>query len=277
MIAPPPAPVVTRVPPTAPGAAGYLRARFDLRGGLTELIELACGPPLQVLRPLRPDRDARGAELQVVTLGPGLMGGDEQDIAVEAGPGTRVSITTQSATRVLPRRDGRGARVGVRLEVAPGAHLSWRPLPTILQAGAAYHQTVDLTLPDDATAFVWDVLVPGRLARGERFAFKELDAGLRVHAADGRLLAAERLRVRPAEDDPTGPAGLPEPDVVLGSLWVLGHGIQLAAPDCGPGVGATQLPNGAGLLVRTLAPTAQEATGRLALALALIMSPGESS
>jgi urease accessory protein len=256
----------------------HLHARFEQRADRTTLTHLATRPPLQALRTLYPTTDAGEAELQIATLGPGLMGGDHHYVGVEAGIGTRVCVTTQSASRILPIRGGLPARADVTLRVAPQARLSWRPLPTIVQADAAYHQTIDLTLADGATAFLWDVLVPGRLARGECFAFAELDAALRVRAADGRLLAAERLRIRPSEDDPSSPAALPQPNVVLGSLWVLAPGRPVAIPDAdlGDNTGITELPNRAGLLIRTLAPTAQTATDRLERALALINTAGDS-
>jgi urease accessory protein len=254
----------------------HLHAHFALRADRTTLVHLATQPPLQALRPLYPIANTGEAELQIATLGPGLMGGDHHHISVEAGIGTRVRLTTQSATRILPMRDGLPAKTDVTLRVAPHARLSWRPLPTIIQADAAYHQTIDLTLADGATAFVWDVLVPGRLARGECFAFAEFDAALRVRTAEGHLLAAERLRIRLSEDDPSSPAALPQPDVVLGSLWVVGCRMAVPEVDPGPNTGITELPNGAGLLIRTLAPTAQAATERLERALALINTAGDS-
>jgi urease accessory protein len=256
----------------------HLHAHFALRADRTTLVHLATQPPLQALRTLYPTADIGEAELQIATLGPGLLGGDHHHINVEAGIDTRVRLTTQSATRILPKRDGLPARADVTLRVAQQACLSWRPLPTIIQADAAYHQTIDLTLADGATAFVWDVLVPGRLARGECFAFAELDAALRVRTPEGRVLAAERLRIAPSQDDPSSLAVLPQPDVVLGSLWVLAPGCPIAVPgiDPGPNTGITELPNGAGLLIRTLAPTAQAATERLERALALINTAGDS-
>lgn len=255
---------------------GLLHAEFDARGGRTVLARLATRPPLQALRPLYPLNVGGPAELQVATLGPGLMGGDHHQIEVAAGAGTRVQVTTQSATRLLPVRGGLPAVAEVRLLVDDGACLTWRPLPTILQAEAAYQQTIDVTVAEGATAFVWDVLVPGRLARGERFAFAELDARLRVRSTERRTLVAERLRCRPGEDDPRSPAAMPEPDVVLGSLWVLAPGCPIALPEVElePNTGLTELPNGAGLHIRTVAPTAQIATGRLERTLALVNPAG---
>ena len=226
---------------------GRLAVGFDLRDGRTELVHLACQPPLQALRAIR--RGA-AAELVVATLGPGLMGGDRYEVTVEAGAGAQVVVTSQSANRVLPARGGAGVSVAVRLVVGAGAVLEWLPLPTILQAGARYRQDVRVELTEGARAVLMDVLVPGRLAMGERLAFEELDARLVVHGPGGELLVAERQWLRPRGDE------LCE-DAVVGSLFVLG-----APPTAG-----TELPNGAGWFTRVVTRTADEALRALRTAI----------
>lgn len=263
---------------------GRLRARFACRAGRTRTVCLAAEPPLRGLA-LR-----GGAELMVATLGPGLMGGDRHQVDVAVEPGASASVSAQAATRVLVSRGGFGARVDVRLDVARGARLDWRPLPTILQAGAVYHQRVCVRVAPGAFARLWDVIVPGRLACGECFAFEELDAAVRAEAADGTLLAAERLRLRPGVEDPTALGRLPGPNVVVGSLWLLAPGRPLGgcaeqvaavlggqaaarasspqphAPHEGARCGVSELPNEAGLLVRALGPSAEAVERTLDLA-----------
>jgi len=254
---------------------GALSARFCVRAGRTELVHLRCQPPLQALRALRL---GQAAELMVATLGPGLMGGDSLRLEVEAEPGTDVRVTSTAATRVLPRRDGRGAEAAIRLTAADGARLSYLPRPTILQAGAAYRQRIEVGLGRRALALVGDVVVPGRLASGEAFAFAELDAGLAVRAADGGLLVAERQRLAPAELDPLALGALPGGDVVLASLFVLAPGRDLSplsdaiAERLPASAGLTALPNEAGLLVRALLPSAQAAEPVLSEAAAPFLS-----
>src|SRR5581483_1431666 len=199
------------------------------------------------------------------------------------------------------RRRGRARRVGERER--PGSHtgagqswrvrgarLDWRPLPIILQAGAVYHQRVCVRVAPGAFARLWDVIVHGRLACGECFAFEELDAAVRAEAADGTLLAAERLRLRPGVEDPTALGRLPGPNVVVGSLWLLAPGRPLGgcaeqvaavlggqaaarasspqphAPHERARCGVSELPNEAGLLVRALGPSAEAVERTLDLA-----------
>jgi urease accessory protein len=252
--------------------SGSLMAAFELRAGRTELVRLRCQPPLQALRALR---DGTAAELIVATLGPGLMGGDSARLEVDAGAGTEVRVGSTGATRVLPARGGRGAVSEVRLALASGARLTYRPRPTILQAGAAYRQRVEVSLGPNALALVGDVLVPGRLARGETFAFAELDSSLDVRGADGALLLAERSRLAPAELDPRSLGALPGGDVVLASLFVLApdrdlSGLADALAERLPSVGLTALPNRAGLLVRALLGNAQAAEHLLSAAAGLL-------
>jgi urease accessory protein len=256
-------------------ARGSLSARFCVRAGRTELVNLRCQPPLQALRALRV---GQAAELMVATLGPGLMGGDHLRLEVEAEPGADARITSTAATRVLPTRNGRGAEGAIRLTVADGARLSYLPRPTILQAGAAYRQRIEVDLGRRALALIGDVVVPGRLASGEAFAFAELDASLTVRDAGGDLLVVERQRLAPAELDPLALGALPGGDVVLASLFVLtpdrdlrglGDAVAERLPAC---AGLTALPNDAGLLVRALLPSAQAAEGLLSEAAAPFLS-----
>jgi urease accessory protein len=245
-----------------PGAVGFLGAVFSARSGRTDLTHLRCQPPLQSLRALR--RGA-AAELVVATLGPGLMGGDRVHLSVRAEAGADARVGSTAANRVLPARGGLGVQAEIRLDLAAGARLAYLPQATILQAGAAYRQRVAVALAPGALALVGELLVPGRLARGEAFAFAELDASLEARGPDGDLLVAERQRVVPADLDPRSLGSLTGCGLVLASLFVLAPGCDLTAlgdaiaAGLPPAAGLTALPNAAGLLVRGLLPSAQAA------------------
>ncbi|HEY3079969.1 MAG TPA: urease accessory protein UreD [Chloroflexota bacterium] len=257
------------------GARGTLEARFERRGRTTELASLGWRPPLQALRVLYPRGHDRAAELVVTTLGPGLLGGDATRVRVVLGPGAHARVTTTGATRVMPARSGRPTIAAAELSVEAGGLLEWLPRPTIAQAGAAYRQTTRLELAPGAAALLAEVLVPGRLAAGELFAFAELDVALEVCRGDGAPLLTERLRLVPAERDPRALGWLPGANVVLASLFVLAPGRDLDAladriAATLPGqAGVTALPNGAGWLVRALSRSATAAESALGPALAL--------
>lgn len=228
---------------------GRLAARFE-GGDRNHLTELRWRPPLQALRAL--DAADGAAELVISTLGPGVMGGDDLIVTIDVGPDTHARVTTTGATRVLPTRSRGSATAFHLLNVEGGALLEWLPRPTILQTDAALRQTTHLHLAPGAAALLVEVLVPGRLAAGERFAFAELDATLEVRC-DHHLVVAERQRAQPSGRDL-----LPGADCVLATLFVLAPGRQLPSlPE------ATELPNQAGLLIRALCASASAAEALL--------------
>lgn len=59
--------------------------------------------------------------------------------------------------------------------------------PTILHADARLCRDLTLAVTPDATAMVSDVVVPGRLARDERFEFERYCSRVRAGAPDGRI------------------------------------------------------------------------------------------
>lgn len=145
------------------------------------------------------------------------------------------------------------------LSVGPDGHLDYVPEPTILHADARYAQDLTLSLAAGATAIVGEVVVPGRLARGERFAFERYHSRVHGTGPDG-LLFADTTHLAPAEDDPTELGVLGE-FTVYGTLFVGAPGRDAAAlsdalhevvSTAQARAGATALPNGAGVAVRAL-------------------------
>jgi urease accessory protein len=172
-----------------------------------------------------------------------------------------------AATQVLQMVAGEAAQ-DLTLRAGAGGRLLWLPEPLILFGGAAYRQRTRVELGPGALVVLLDVLVPGRLARGERFRFRRYEARVEICDAAGRLLAAERALVAPAEHDPTAP-GLFGALPVLGSLYLLGHGIDARAlaeelqAALGAQGGAGSLPGGAGVLARVAGEAPSAVRGAL--------------
>lgn len=205
-------------------------------------------------------------ELMLVTLGPGLLAGDRWSARVRAGPGARVRLTTQGATRVHGAADGRRTTVVLGLQAAPGSILEYWPGPTILYRRASLDQMVVLRAAPGALIIVRDLLVPGRLARGEAFQFSAYTARLVGSVGEGGPVFGDALRL--------GPEGLAQPTAigrfgpwpVLGTLLVVAPGAPARAladavatvlpPPGACLAGVTVLPGEIGLLCRLLGPTA---------------------
>jgi urease accessory protein len=263
---------VSATQPAASHACGRQSGALDLRlvrlGAATRPVRAIARAPIQLSRARYdlPDQ-SDAAAFTLVHLG-GILEGDRYDVQVELGPDASASITTAAATQVLRMPEG-DARQDIALRLAPGSRLAWLPEPLILFAGARFTQTTRVELAPGARLALLDVLVPGRLARGEAYQFKRYESRLEVCDPGGRCLVAERATLEPRRCNPAT-AGMFGRTPVLGSLYLLGDTID-AERGCawlsqrGDGaLAAAILPNGAGLLVRTLgnAPSAVHATLR---------------
>jgi urease accessory protein len=258
------------VPPGSPGKDGRLDLRFAPDAdGRTRLVRDIARVPFHVSGTLDhgPHPDATTVCVQSPTGGVGS--GDRYAAAVVVREGGVAHVTTGSATKVLSMEAGYAA-AETSLTVGADAHLDHVPEPTILHAGSRYAGDLTLTVDRDASAVLREVVVPGRLARGERFAFDRFRSRVRARRPDGSLLFEDATVLTPGDDtavDSTAPGMLGE-FAVVGTLFVVAPSAD-AVPlsdtlhDRATGVtatdgstpvraGATALPNGAGVLVRAV-------------------------
>jgi len=78
--------------------------------------------------------------------------------------------------------------------------LEYLPDATIPFAGAHFLQQTSIDLASGAGMFWWDILAPGREARGELFEYDQFEMKTCVTAL-GRRIAAENICLRPACQD----------------------------------------------------------------------------
>ncbi len=127
----------------------------------------------------------------------GVLAGDQLILDINVGPSASAQVTSTSATRLYRHREGReDSSQCVMIRVGEGGLLEYLPDPVIPFAGARHNQRTTVGLEHGATLFWWDVLAPGRLAAGERFAYRRLSISTSVRAAD-RLIMREDFRLEP--------------------------------------------------------------------------------
>jgi urease accessory protein len=231
--------------------------------------------PLQALEPM--DLDGSGG-LTLALLNPtgGVLAGDVLEARVRLGAGSRVCLTTPSATRVY-RSPGAPAVQRLDAVVEDGAALEYVPDHLIPSPGARLQQATRVWLGEEATLLLADGWAVGRLARGEAWRFGRLDLALDV--ADRRgLLLRERVIL---EGHPRAPdrswdgLGAAEGAGYLGTFvaanpsrqaWeALCPALEAAVAEAAPAVRAGASPLGrGGLLVRVLAPSAPALQAALA-------------
>lgn len=210
------------------GRDGELRLTFARRGGSTILVENYSRPPLQVMRAIP---DSAGC-LCVYLLSPtgGVVQGDRYAVHIAVGEGVHALITTQSATKVYRMPEG-CAEQTIHIEVEPNAVCEFVPDAAILFADADYRQRIDIRLHSGALLILHEVVMGGRLARGECLQFRRY-ANRLVVRDDAGLLLYDSAEIESARDDLTA-IGRLEGHACWGSAYLLGdltgRGIDAAA------------------------------------------------
>jgi urease accessory protein len=186
-----------------------------------------CQVPLQVLRPLYLD-DVGTAYVYLVSPCGGVVGGDAYTMTVVMEAEARGCLTTPSATK-LYATPGAPARQRLDITLQTGAVLEYLPEQIIPFAQAAFHQVTRARLGAGACLLWMEIVAPGRLARGEAFAYRDYDSSVCIESADGRVLLRERTRLRPGWQQLSG-AGLFEGYFYLGTFYALVEGTVLPTP-----------------------------------------------
>jgi urease accessory protein len=201
----------------AVGRNGELRLGFALRLGRTALVENYARPPLQVMRAIP---DAAGC-LCVYLLSPtgGVVQGDRYAIHINVGEGTHVLFTTQSATKVYRMPEG-CAEQNILINVERGAIFEFVPDAAILFADADMRQFIEVTLHPGALVLIHEIVMPGRLARGEHLRFRHYTNRLTVRDDVG-LLLYDAAEIEPARDN-LNTVGRLENYACWGSAYLLG-------------------------------------------------------
>jgi urease accessory protein len=271
----------------SPSKDGRLELRFAVDGDDTRLVHDFATAPYHVSGTLAHDPHPRAATVFVQSSAGGIAQGDRREATIAVGPDAVARVTTGSATKVQTMRRNYAA-TETALSVAPGGHLDYVPEPTILHADARYCRELSLAVAAGGSAVVADVVIPGRLARGERFAFERFLSRVRARRGrhdghgdgggdgdapgrgDGPLLFEDATHLVPGHDDPTAP-GVLGGHSVYGTAFVVAPGAETDAAalsdalhavvsdrvDTGDGdgvdAGVTELPNESGVVVRVTA------------------------
>jgi urease accessory protein len=180
------------------GMAGSLRLVVGLdAAGHCALREQYSSQLHRVLQLIPGDVPEEGL-LYVLNPTGGVLQGDrlEADIRVERG--AHAIVTTPSATKIY-RAEQHASESHTRLRVARGATLEYLPEPLIPYSGSRYVERLSADVESGGRLLAWELLAPGRAARGELFDYDLL--GLRLELKEGgRVVLRERAELRPARE-----------------------------------------------------------------------------
>jgi len=171
---------------------GAIRARFEAQGGATRLARAYETGGWRLRHP----HSAQGCEAVIVNTGGGIVGGDHIALAFETGPASDLTLTTPAAEKIY-RSESEAARIDVTLGLEAGARLAWLPQETILFDHAKLTRRLSVDLAADASLCIVEMLVFGRLAKGETEICGAFRDSWRVRRA-GKLVFAEEARLEGA-------------------------------------------------------------------------------
>lgn len=163
-------------------------------GGASRVAGLSESGPSRFRFPRGP-----GLEAVLVNTAGGVACGDDFAVAVALDEGAALTVTTTAAEKIY-RSDGPSALLAVDLTLAPGSDLAWLPQETILFDGAQLERRLSVDLAPDSRLLLFEALVLGRTARGERLRTGRLADTWRLRRG-GRLVLAEALRLDGAVAD----------------------------------------------------------------------------
>lgn len=187
--------------------------------------------PLRISSPFRLDRGGnfvkgeipndRRAYLYLRNNSPGLFAGDKLNISLSLEEKTKLYLTEQSATKVHPTMtEGVTAKVDYQWTIAEDAMVEFIPEPVIFYRDSALQQTTQVKIHPTANFFWSDLVLPGRLARGECYQFRFYDHCLAVYSDAGELWFKDRMYL-------TGKDNLFANNALFASLPIWGNAIAI--------------------------------------------------
>jgi urease accessory protein len=252
--------------PERVGRDGFLSLDFERRADRTVLVRSRFKLPLQVLAPSCIDDGS--AYLLLLNPTGGIVGGDCLETEIRLRKGSHVCLTTPSATAVY-RALNRPAiqRTTIRLE--EDSVLECFPEHVIPYAGSALLQSVRVEMASRSCLVLADAFSAGRIARGERWKFKELVNKTEVRLGNSPVYLSQS-KIVPSEPFPDC-LGVMEDFNYAASLVVFSDGfprwknlvdklsvILDAVPELQGGI---SMAGQSGCVIRMLASTAADITG----------------
>jgi urease accessory protein len=170
---------------------GAIRAAFRAENGQTFFTQLHESGGWRLKHP----RSAAGYEAVIINSGGGLASGDSVDLAFSVAAHADVTVTTQAAEKVY--RGTPAAQSTIAIDLEPNARLDYLPQETILFGGAALRRRFKVDMAADARLLMVEVVVFGRLARGETTIEGAFHDSWRIRRA-GALVFADETRLEGA-------------------------------------------------------------------------------
>lgn len=162
--------------------------------GKTQIFHQYTTHPLRVSHPFRLDsNNPNRVYLYIRNNSPGLLAGDELNLSLELTQGSQVYLTEQAATKAHPILNHTvAAKVNYKIIMQANTSLEFVCEPLILYANTALRQDTAIQIDPISNLFWTEIILPGRLARGEFYQFYYYDNSYQLTSPEGKLLLRDR-------------------------------------------------------------------------------------
>lgn len=185
---------------------GVLQLEFKRKKtGETYLARQFFKLPLQVL-PVNYLEQDKTAFLYLLNPSSGMLEGDLFREEFQVKEDASVVITTPSSNKIY-RSQGKTTCLELMVTIAKGGRLEYLPEYNVPFKDAKYFQRGTFYIEKTGSVFLWDTVMPGRLARGEKFDFTSYCSHISLYY-DNELVLREGMLLEPDNIDPHNQAVL---------------------------------------------------------------------
>lgn len=142
-------------------------------------------------------------QFYLINTSGGLVQGDRLEVAISLKNNASACMMTQSANKIYGMEKNCAVQHNeIRLD--SGAYLEFIPEPNIPYGGSRFFQSTTIRLEKDSTLLYWDIIYPGRYARGEEFLYDIYSSSLDM-LIEGEPALIDTVRIEPKKHDPRSP------------------------------------------------------------------------
>lgn len=179
------------------GRLSQLNMEITERYNKTIISDIYFTPPFKIMKPFYENGVMRILQM---SASPGIMEGDCQKISISVKKGAKAELYSQSFEKIH-KMEKDGATRSVDISIDSDSFFIYNPLPTIPYAGSDFKTTINVRLKDSSSVFIYeDMLISGRAARGERFAYRRYASLVNIYE-DNSLSYRDNIIYRPGKMD----------------------------------------------------------------------------
>ncbi len=199
------------------GKVGILNLKLgtDSKTGKTIVREQYSRVPLFIQRAMYLEETLPAmAYIYIMSPSGGILQGDRYRIDITLSNNAFAHVTTQGATRIYKMETNYGTQI-VNIRAEEGSYLEYIPDQIIPFRNSRFYQEVELRVHNNATMIYSEMIVPGRVASGEKFEYDicYIRTIARNHLGKTRFIDTVKLEPKKANLTVDG---------ILGNLEVVG-------------------------------------------------------